>query len=67
MERTFDWKMTKDEAAQLSAILNDCLEAMRSANKQIAEDEVEFDRLRTETERILKRDWRVSPDVETIF
>jgi len=55
-----NWEMTKDEAAQLSAIIEECLKAMRKANEQIARDEEEFNRLRAETEEIIRREWQAA-------
>ena len=57
MESAAHWEMTKEEAAQLSAIIEECLHVMRRAGERMARDEEEFKRLRAETEAIIKREW----------
>jgi hypothetical protein len=60
MEQIMNWEPTKDEATQLQAILEDCVQSMRKANEQIAKDKTEFDRLKAETEEIIHREWKAA-------
>ena len=60
MEQIMNWEPTQEETAQVKAILDDCVQAMRKANEQIAKDKAEFDRLKAETEEIIRREWKAA-------
>ncbi len=49
MEETIKLELTKAEAEQLSALMEEMLAAMRKANEEMARDQVEIERLKAQT------------------
>lgn len=48
MEETFKLEMTKDEAAQLSAVMEQCLNVLKETNERSEQTHAEIDRLQAE-------------------
>ncbi len=55
MERIINLTMTKDEAAELGAAMDQCLKTIRESIEQIDQAEVETLRLRAETRAMLNQ------------
>ena len=55
MEETIKLEVTKAEAEQFQSLIEQCLMAMQKAQAEISRDEVEFQRLKSETEAIIAR------------
>lgn len=49
MEETVKLELTKTEAEQLSALIEEMLTAMREANAEMARDQVEIEQLKAQT------------------
>jgi hypothetical protein len=55
MENTINPELDHEEPAHASELLEECLTRMRHLNDQMAEDQVEIERLRAETREIIGR------------
>lgn len=66
MSETITLGMSKDEVAQLSAIVETCVAAMRQAHEQMAKDQIEIERLKASTQAKLAAIER-QLNVETAF
>ncbi len=55
MDKSITVDMPDEEAAKIEAAINECLEAMRRANQQMALDQAEIERLKAETREILEQ------------
>ncbi len=53
MERAIEMDMTKDEAAKLSLVIEQCLKALEESNERGKQTQDEIDRLQAETRAIL--------------
>ncbi|MBA3321384.1 MAG: hypothetical protein H0T45_08030 [Pyrinomonadaceae bacterium] len=49
MEETIKLELTKAEAEQLSALIEEMIAAMRQANEEMARDQVEIEQLKART------------------
>jgi hypothetical protein len=49
MDETFKLELTKAEAEQLGAMIEEMLSAMRQANEEMARDQTEIERLKART------------------
>lgn len=67
MDKTMEHDLTSAETAQISAMIDECLKAMRAAHEEMARDQQEIERLKTRTaarlEELRKGGW----PVETIL
>ena len=64
MEQTANIELTREEAEQLSALIEECLAAMRKAHEEMAKDQAEIEQLQAETRAIIAR-MRERQHVET--
>jgi hypothetical protein len=67
MAETIRLELTRSEAEQLSAMIEEVLVAMRRADELMAQDQREIDRLKLETRETINRDWRGGVNVEAIL
>ncbi len=66
MEEIVKIEMTKAEAEQFRALVDECLVRMREANERMDRDQEEIDQLKTETRAMLNQ-IKATLNVETIF
>ncbi len=64
MEPTITWEMTKAEASQFNAIVEQCLQTINESNETSAQRFEEIDRLQAETRALLNQ-IRQALNVET--
>lgn len=55
MDQTIETNLTHEEAAQLSALIEECLAAMRKASEEMARDQIEIEKLQAETRTVIAR------------
>jgi hypothetical protein len=69
MEDEFKLELTREEAIEMDEQIEQMLAAMRRANEQMAHDQIEIERLKAETNVLLKDLERMlgGNDVETIL
>jgi len=67
MEDSAKFELTKSEAEQLSAMLNDVITAIDESLKRMAKDQEEIDQHRAAVREVLQRDWRGGINVEAIL
>ena len=60
MEQTINTELTREEAEQLNALIEECLAAMRKANEEMAKDQAEIEQLQAETRKSLGREWKAA-------
>lgn len=66
MEQTMNWEPTKNEAAQVKAIVEQCLKTIQESNERSVQTYAEIDRLSAETRIILSQVGKML-NVETTF
>jgi hypothetical protein len=67
MEDQLKLELNKTEAEQLATIIAEVIAAIDQAGERMAKEQEEIARLRTETDEILRRDWRGGINVEAIL
>lgn len=67
MAEVVKFEMTKSEAEQLSAMMEQVIAEIDRAQERMAKDQQEIDRLRADTQKLLARDWRGGVNVEAIL
>jgi hypothetical protein len=55
METTANFELTNEQAAQLSELIEECLEEIRETNEVMLRREAEIDELQAETRAIIAR------------
>ena len=55
MEPTVTWEMTKTEASQFNAIVEQCLQTINESNERSEQRIAEIDRVQAETRVLLKQ------------
>ncbi|MGH9847798.1 MAG: hypothetical protein ACREEM_54620, partial [Blastocatellia bacterium] len=67
MDETIKFELTKSEAEQLSAMLDDVIAAVDESLKRMAKGQEEISRYNAKMHERLNRDWRGGVNVETIL
>lgn len=66
MEQTVNWEMTKDEAAQFNAIVEQCLKQINESNERSEQRMARITEMQAETRAVLNQIRKVL-NVETVL